>query len=199
MRDARVADFDHAGRDGGDEVGDDVRWQPRRGDRAQGLEMLGGQQDGPAGVTLPGGSQHRPCVQPVGLDERRDRLGTHPGHPGGPEQDRARIADLGHRQVRAARHLPGRSGLRWSRGAKDRLGAKQGLRHGAVRIAGHDDDRECAAGPGQVGEPPDPRLSERVGDGALGRRREDDRGDGHAWPMCRYVTRSVPEPTEAAV
>ena len=54
-----------------------------------------------------------------------------------------------------------------------------------VRVRRHDDDRQRAAGPGEIRKPSDARLPERVGDGALGRGREDDGGDGHAWPMCR--------------
>ena len=69
------------------------------------------------------------------------------------------------------------------RGAVDRLGADQRRRDGAVGIGRHDDDRQRAARPGEVGEPPDARLAERVGEGALGGGGQDDGGDGHA-PEC---------------
>ena len=153
-----------------------------------------GSRTGQPGVALPGRPQHRPIVQPVGLDERRDRLGTHPGHPRRPEQDGGRIADLGQRQVGASHHLPGgpASAGAGSRGPPRSPGAPC-----ATAPSGSGEttiDRQRAAGPGDVREPPDARLALVSASAPSAEAREDDGGDGHAWPMSRYVTRSVPEP-----
>ena len=63
--------------------------------------------------------------------------------------------------------------------AVGRLGAGERRGDGAVRVGRHDDDRQRAAGPGDVGEPPDPRLALGVGEGALGGGGQDHGGDGH--------------------
>ena len=65
-----------------------------------------------------------------------------------------------------------------------RLAAEERRGDGAVRIGRHDDDRERAAGPGDVDEAADPRLAERVGKGALGGGGQDHGGDGHASARC---------------
>ena len=96
-----------------------------------------------------------------------------------------RVTDLGHRQLGAPRHLPGGPGLGRGRGAKDRLGPEQRLGDDPVRVRGDDDDRQRATRPGEVREPANAGLAERVGDGALGGGREDDGRDRHAWPMWR--------------
>ena len=111
--------------------------------------------------------------------------GPDPGHPCRPEQHRGRVADLGQREFRAARPS----------GRPDRPPAGQGSRrpprtrergrHGAVRIGRHDDDRQRATGPGKVRQATDPRLTERVGERALGGGGQDDGGDGHARECTR--------------
>ena len=118
--------------------------------------------------------------------------GPDPGHPRRPEQDRGRVADLGHRELRAADHLAGRPGFGRGRGAVDRLGADQRGRHGSVGIGRHDDDRQRAARPGQVRQATDPRLAERVGERALGGGGQDDGGDGHAPECSGLATRQQP-------
>ena len=145
--------------------------------------MAGRQQDGPAGIAVPGRPEHRSTRGAMRLDQRRDRLGPDPRHPRRPEQDRGRVAHLGQREFRAAHHLAGGTDLRWGRGAVDRLGTDERRRDRPIGVRGDDDDRECPTGPGEVRQSTHPRLAERVGERALGGRGQDDGGNGHA-PEC---------------
>ena len=76
------------------------------------------------------------------------------------------VADLGSGELRAAHHLAGRTGLGRGRGPVDRLTADECRGHGSVGVGRDDDDRQRATGPGDVDEPPDPGLAERLGEGA---------------------------------
>ena len=81
----------------------------------------------------------------------------------------------------------------------DRLRPKEGGHDRAVGIGRDDDDGQGAAGPGDIGEAPDARLALGGRDRAFRGGTQDDGSDGQARPSRRYVTRSVPHPTDAAV
>ena len=61
----------------------------------------------------------------------------------------------------------------------DRLAADERRGHGTTVVGRHDDDRERPARPGDVHEPPDAWLAERVGERAFRGRGQDDGSDGH--------------------
>ena len=128
---------------------------------------------------MPGRAQHRGRIHAVRLDERGDRLRPDPDHPARPDEHRGRVAHLGERELRAADHLADGTTVGRGRGAIDRLRPGQRGRHGPVGIGRHDDDRQGAAGPGEVGQAADPGLAERVRERPLDGRGQDDGGDGH--------------------
>ena len=134
VRDAGVADLDHAGRHHVRQALDDVRRRHVRRDRPQGLEVDQREDDRPARLAVPGGPQHRAAGGAMRLDERGHGLGPHPDHPGRPEQGRRQVVHLGRREVDAVGHLTDRSGLRRCRLAVARLAPGQAGRHGAVGI-----------------------------------------------------------------
>ena len=106
-----IAQLDRPGRDRLDECLDDVRRHPIGRDRPQRLEVDQRDEDGPAGLAVPGRPKHGSRVGAVGLDERGDGLRADPGHPGRPEQRGGRLADLGPGQLDAPDHLTDRTGL----------------------------------------------------------------------------------------
>jgi len=181
--DSRVADLDDVRRDHGGQIVDDGRRHPIGCHIAHGIEVRRRYEHGPAGLAVPCGSQHRVAVGPVRLDERGDRLGPDPGHPGRPEQDGRGVDDFLEREFRAADHLADRPGCGRGRGAVDGFRACQSGRDGPLGVRCEDDDRERAARPGEVGEAADTRLAEGVGDGAIGGGGQDDGCDGHV-PEC---------------
>ena len=69
VRDAGIAHLDQAGRDDLRQALDDVRRHHVRRDRSQRLEVGQREQDRPAGLSVPGGPQHRAAGGAVGLDE----------------------------------------------------------------------------------------------------------------------------------
>ena len=73
------------------------------------------------------------------------------------------------RQLDAADHLPDRTVLVRGRVAVHGLGVGERLRDRPVRVGRHDDDRQRAAGPREVGQAADAGLALGVGEGAFGR------------------------------
>ena len=116
------------------------------------------EQHRPAGFAVPGRPQQGRAIGAVRLDERGDGLGPDPGHPRRPEQGRRR----GRWTSAAASSMPRAI---WPTGPAsagagpvDRLAAEQRGRDRAVRVGRDDDDRQRAAGPGEVGEAADAGL-----------------------------------------
>ena len=69
VNDAGVADLDDPGRDGGGQVVDDVGRRAIRSDGPQDTQMDDGEEDRPSGLAVPGRSEDRARIRPVGLDE----------------------------------------------------------------------------------------------------------------------------------
>ncbi len=144
-------------------------------------------EDRPARLALPGRPEDGRRIGPVGLDQRGHGLGSDPGHPGRPEQRRARLADRRPGELDAADHLADRTGLRRGGGAVDGLGPDQRRGHGA----GGSGDRTTIGN-----APPDQAMSTSrrtrgwpivVGQGALLGRGQDDGGDGHGRMLAGRV------------
>ena len=144
------------------------------------------QQDRPARLAVPRRPQDRPGVGAVRLDERGDRLRARPRSCGparaGPRSCRVTSARA---SSAAADHLAARARFGRGRRAVDRLGSRQRRGDRAVRVGREDDDRQRAARPGQVGQPADARLAERVGERPIGGRGQDHGGDGHGAECTR--------------
>ncbi len=115
----------------------------------------------------------------MGFDQGGHGLRTDPRHPRRPQQDRARVAHLGQRKLRAADHLTGRPALDRCGCAIHGLTPDERRRDGTTVVRGDDHDRHRTTRPGDVHEAPDTRLTQRFGERALGGGGQDHGGDGH--------------------
>ena len=138
---------------------DDVGRHPVGRDGPQGVEVGDRDEDRPAGLAVPGRPEDRARVRAVRLDQRRDGLGSDPGHPRRPESAAvvSRTSAVASSTPRTI--WPTGTALDRRRQAVGRLGAGQRRRDGADRVGRHDDDRQRPAGPGDIDEPTDPRLA----------------------------------------